>query len=441
MKRGPQNKQRKKLSAGGLIKTIREMVAKVEDPNSSKRNKIPLSDCLMSAFAMFSLKSASLLAFDRHVKDKVLSHNLRTLYKVSQTPSDTYMRDRLDPIDPKGLRKCFLSVFEDAQSGKLLERYKFLDSYLISVDGTEIFNSERVHCNNCCVKNHRDGRTTYHHQILSGVIVHPDMRQVIPLCPEPITREDGAKKNDCERNASHRFLKDLKREHPKLKATIVSDALSANAPYVNKLKNYGYDFIINVKPKGNKTLFEWVDKIDLETTQITKKNNIYTFRYVNGIPLNDTDDVPEVNFIECQAVELKGRREVKKTFTWITSHTINKNNVFQLMQGARARWKIENETFNTLKNQGYNFEHNFGHGKKNLHTVFAHLMMLAFAVDQIQEAACGLFQKALERLGSRRAFWERLRSFFSLALIKNWVDVFEAMGSDGTGFILNPDTS
>ena len=53
------------------------------------------------------------------------------------------------------------------------------------------------------------------------------------------------------------------------------------------------------------------------------------------------------------------------------------------MRAGRARWRIENETFNSLKNQGYEFEHNFGHGEKNLATVFAALMMLAFAIDQI----------------------------------------------------------
>ena len=66
----------------------------------------------------------------------------------------------------------------------------------------------------------------------------------------------------------------------------------------------------------------------------------------------------------------------------------------QLMRAGRARWKIENETFNTLKNQGYCFEHNFVHGKKNLSTVFAFLMMLAFLIDQIQQRCCKLFRQA-----------------------------------------------
>lgn len=77
--------------------------------------------------------------------------------------------------------------------------------------------------------------------------------------------------------------------------------------------------------------------------------------------------------------------------------------------------------------QGYQFEHNFGHGRKNLHTVFTFLMMLAFLIDQIQEAACGLFQAALKSMKRRVRFWERMRSFFTLYLIESWTSLFETM--------------
>lgn len=155
--------------------------------------------------------------------------------------------------------------------------------------------------------------------------------------------------------------------------------------------------------------------------------NQYTFRYVNHVPLNNSKEAPMVNFFECETVEVVGKKEKKKYFSWVTSHEITDKNIYALMLGGRARWKIENETFNTLKNQGYQFEHNFGHGKKNLHTNFAYLMLLAFLIDQVQEAACGLFQAALEGMESRKALWERMRSFFYTYLIDSWSDLFEAM--------------
>ena len=323
MKRGPHHKEKKSLSAPGLLNTVRGVFLGISIPFSKeqdlekrgKKQNITLADCLMSALAMFSLKSPSLLLFDRNRKDRIIMHNLKTLYGIENVPSDTYMRERLDDVQPANLRDCYLSIFHEAQRGKVLEHYEFLNTHLCLVDGSGIFSSQKVHCKNCCEKHHRDGSVTYHHEILGAVIAHPDRRQVIPICPEPITKQDGAVKNDCERNAFHRLLKDLKREHPRLKLTIVSDALSATTPHINELKSLGYDFIINIKPEGNKSLFEWVKGITKQIKWISGKNE-YLFRYVNDVPLNQTENTPQVNFIECEAIEIEGRKVVKRHFSW-----------------------------------------------------------------------------------------------------------------------------
>ena len=438
MKRRPHKKAKKTLSMKGLLGIVRKVFIKI--PRIVKRQKISLSDCLMSALAMFGTKAPSLLAFDGPKLEDTVRHNLQTLYEVSNPPSDTHMREVLDEVDPKALRETFLSVFYEAQRGKLLERYSFFKGYLCLVDGTEIFNSEKIHCKNCCKKEHKDGRVTYHHQILGAVIAHPDCRQVIPLCPEPILKQDGKTKNDCERNAFHRFLIDLKREHPRLNLTICSDALSATAPHINELNSFGYNYIIVAKPAGNRTLYEWVKGITQEIRKTVGKNK-YVFRYVNNIPLNNTKNAPNVNFFECEWIETKGRRVKKGHCGWITSHEVTDKNVYELVCGGRARWKIENETFNTLKNQGYQFEHNFGHGKKNLHTVFAFLMMLAFLIDQVQEATNGLFQKSMEHQKTRRAFWEKMKALFYNYFIETWEDLFIALGPGFKGAKLIIDTS
>ena len=440
MKRGPQQREKKALSAAGLLSIIRNEFRSISAAINSR--KIDLPDCLMSALAMFSIKSPSLLAFDEDRIEPIVEKNLQTLFKIKNVPCDTHMREVLDKVDPKELRKSFLAIFHEVQRGKLLERYAFLGGYLCLVDGTEIFNSEKIHCKNCCQKKHQDGRVTYHHQILGAVLARPDLSQVLPLCPEPITRQDGATKNDCERNAFHRFLNDLKQEHPRLKLTICSDALSANASHIRGLQALNYDFLIVVKPEGNKSLFEWVKGATREVRMTAEKNQ-YIFRYVNNVPINETKDAPQVNFIECEWTEAIGKRQKKGSSAWCTNHKITEKNLYELMRGGRARWKVENETFNTLKNQGYQFEHNFGHGRKNLHTVFALLMMLAFLIDQVQEAACGLFQEALTSMKSRRAFWERMRSFFTLYILRSWQDLFQAMRGrlKFKGSVLIPDTS
>lgn len=444
MKREPHKRENKLLSKKGLLATLQSSFREIGNLKKSGKGStgtITIYNCLMSALAMFNLKSPSLLAFDQVAKEEPLINNLRTLYGVEHTPCDTYMREMLDEVDPRILRQSYLQIFNKLQRGCVLEQYRFLNGYIIAIDGTEIFESERVHCKNCCEKHHKDGRVTYHHQILSGAIVMPGKSQVIPLCPEPITKQDGAKKNDCETNAARRFLDDLRCEHPRLQLTCTFDALYANAPFIEGLTKRKLDYIIVAKPGNNQFLFEFVGGIALRETQVIKDKNVYNFCYINKVPLNNQKDSPEVNFLKCEAIEIEGKITTIKNFCWITSHKITESNVYNLMLGGRVKWKIENETFNTLKNQGYQFEHNFGHGKKYLHTVFATLMMLSFLVDQAQESTDGAFRSALQKLKTRRALWEKIRNLFYTALIKSWDDLFQAIVFGYRTLVIAPNTS
>ena len=114
-------------------------------------------------------------------------------------------------------------------------------------------------------------------------------------------------------------------------------------------------------------------------------------------------------------------------FSWVTDIAVDETNLMALMRGARGRWKIENETFNTLKNQGYHFEHHFGHGNQNLTRVLMHLRMLAFLIDQIQQRCCRLFQSAVKAADGKPRFWRLLRSFFDLCLIPDWETLYRSI--------------
>ena len=187
-------KARKHLSADALFHVVRSGFAHLPEPRYEDGD-ISLTDTLMSAFAMFSLKAPSLLAFDKERAEG----NLQTIYGIQHVPCDTYMRERLDPVSPKWLRPVFTRVFRQLQRGKALEEMVFLDGhYLLALDGTEYFSSKTIHCASCLHRVHRHGSITYAHQMLGAAIIHPDVRAVIPLMPEPIGNHDGADKNDGE---------------------------------------------------------------------------------------------------------------------------------------------------------------------------------------------------------------------------------------------------
>lgn len=194
---------KKHLSASGLIDIIHRQFSKIADPrDNGKRMIIPLKDHLMSGLAVFGLKCSSLLDYDRKRAADYTGHNLRSLYKVERPPSDTYLRQRLDEVAPDSIRPAFKKVFAAFQRGKGLEEYQYMNGcVLISADGSGYFSSGKISCPQCCVKSHRGGKKSYYHQIFAASVVHPDKRNVIPLCPEVILNQDGSAKNDCERNA------------------------------------------------------------------------------------------------------------------------------------------------------------------------------------------------------------------------------------------------
>jgi hypothetical protein len=272
--------------------------------------------------------------------------------------------------------------------------------------------------------------------------VHPALKTVLPVMAEPITRQDGASKNDCERNAAKRLLRQLRQDYPSLKILVVEDSLSANGPHLELLKELDLRYLIGVKPGDHEALFEAVQVRlragQCEEMELTDARGVECgYRFVNDLPLNQAHPEIRVNYLEYW--EIDGEQE--RLWSWITDIRLVRDNVEPLMRGGRARWKIENETFNTLKTQGYELEHNYGHGQQHLATVFALLTLLAFLVDQAQELGCRLFQAARAHFHSRTSLWERLRALFTGFYIADWKTLWEAIATGHAPTPLAPDTS
>lgn len=520
---------RKYLSAEGLLGTIRNQFSKIIPPGElpARSKSMTLTDCLMSALAMFSLKFPSLLKFDENRHEKTIKHNLRTLYGVEQTPSDTYMRERNDEVDPREVRKVYKKIFSQVQRGKGLEEFSYLDNhYLLAGDGTGFCESNTVHCDNCCIKHHKkchikfilnlpenincfkkrsylfvknpkqawqlyyinhdkqviqiditdisglydilqekprkkltscekelikekiisyyraehpEEQVSYYHNMFCAAIVHPDKKLVLPFAPEPIIKTDGASKNDCERNAAKRLYADARREHPHMKLIVVEDALASNVPHLSDLKTQDMRYIIGAKPGDHKFLFDLIKKSEcIEYSHQTNDGIQHRYRYLNQVQLNKSHPDFKTNFLEYWETDKKGNQQ---HFSWVTDIAITNENVYHIMRGGRVNWRIENNTFNTLKNQNYHFSHNFGHGYKNLSTVFGMLMMLAFFVDQVQELYCHLFKKARAKFKSRTSLWERIKGMFVNFFIESWADLFNGIAHGYTHSVLTPNTS
>jgi len=407
-------KESKHLGINALQVRIRKYFESVPDDRKNNK-KISLPDVLSSGFCLFSLKYSSLLKFETEFK--IVHQNIKNIFNITSVPSDTAMRVVLDEINPELIRPIFKNIFHLLQRSKQLDKlsYKINSKkyYILSIDGSGYYSSKSVHGACCLVKKHRDKSITYYHQILGASIVSPDIKTVIPICPEPIIKQDGSNKNDCERNACSRLLDKFRQDHPQLPTIVVEDSLAANEPHIRKLREKKCEYVLGAKQGNHKFLHQKLEfeKIRKNTTihSITEGSIIHQLEFINNIYLNGKGDL-KINCLDYVQKE-KGKKD--KHWTWVTSFNVTKDNVYQIMRIGRSRWRIENETFNTLKNQGYNFEHNFGHGNRYLSTNFSFLMMLAFLVDQVSQLCSKLYQLALERVKSKTTLWEKLRSAIS----------------------------
>ncbi len=414
---------KKHLRFSALRKSVGEVFDQIDDRRQSGKVDYTLHDCLMSALAMMFFQDPSLLSFQRRMQQHMHSSNLTTMFGVEAIPSDAVLRKTVDPIDTADINACFAILFQHLQRGKQLLPYK-LDSghYLIALDGSQYFSSETINCPSCLTYKGTKSKRRYSHQVLQAVMLNPTMRQVIPLAPEPIIKFDGDTKNDCERSAGKRLIGKIRAEHPKLKIMVVCDGLYSNQPFIDVLKVHDMSFILVAKSSDHKVLFQWVEELDgldgVEHMELRDlKGRHHHYRWVNQVPLNGTRNADQVNFFEYW---LKVDEKVTYHNSWVTDQTVSKKNIVELVKAGRARWKIENETFNTLKNQGYHLEHNFGHGRQHLSNNFFVLNLLAFFIHQILDLCDRGYQYCRTKFSSRKEFWNNLRGAIRLMLFRDF---------------------
>jgi hypothetical protein len=387
---------------------------------------------MMSGFALYHLKYPSLLNFEEQTEYECA--NLKSVYGIEKVCSDATMRRVLDTQNPDFIRDWFPKKFVELKKKGILQTYRYpigkKDYLLTATDGVQHFSSKKVSCAHCLSQNHSNGTTTYHHNLSCTVLVNPAHREVFTLAVEPIVLQDGATKQDCERNAAKRLQDFIRDQYPlkerKTPFLFLEDALYANVPHLETLLKNGHHYLVNVKPDSHQTLFGQLKGKEErgllhKETFTTPDQTKHSFEYVSNILLFAGYPTFRTNFIRYTQTTAKGKTTL---FTWITDVPVTPQTLMQIMRAARCRWKIENETFNTLKNQGYHFEHNFGHGNQYLCTFLAYLMFCAFYIDQLVQIGCHLFKQIEHNLQTKSKLWQTMRSLFSMTSQKSMKAIY-----------------
>lgn len=271
----------------------------------------------------------------------------------------------------------------------------------------------------------------YFHSFLGASIVAPGHRQVLPLPAEFIAPQDGAEKQDCERNAAKRWLARHGPAVHQLRPVFLGDDLFACQPIAAAVQQQGGNFIFTCKPASHQTITEYLTGAELEeyrqSTVTRGKRTTAIYRWLSGVPMRATDDALIVNWFSIEILNGKGKRTYYNSF--ITDLPVTTGTVAELAACGRARWKIENETFNVLKSNGYNLEHNFGHGKETLASVLVTLNLLAFAFHTTARLAMLAWRDAVIARGATYRFFEHLRTVTAYVVFENWDHLLQSIAA------------
>jgi hypothetical protein len=410
-----------------LLGFLGTAIAAFPDLRKGKNRHYSMADIARGAFGVFFCQSPSFLAHQQLMEQAQGRNNGRTLFGVQRLPSDNHIRAHLDGVDPQLLRPVFQQTSQYLSREKVLEKFRSVgNTLLVALDGTGYFGSESIHCDQCSVAHHKDGRTMYSHSVVLAAVVAPKLPQVIPLQPEFIRPQDGTDKQDCEQRAARRWLAQVAPQYSELDITLLGDAMYATQPLIQEVLDAQMNYLFTAKEDSHRYLYEEIASLEKlgEVSSLQRKlwtgrkHQIWGYRWANGVRLRNSDDSLNVNWAE---LSISGE-DGKKTFhtAFIGSHLVSEKNVEELVQAARTRWKIENEDINTLKTKGYHFEHNFGHGKRFLAQTLLSLNLLAFlfhTVLELLDRRCALIRATLPR---RDTFFQHVGVLTQYMCFEGW---------------------
>ena len=423
---------RQELTLDAFIQRLKSK--KLTDQRTGQNVQYEVNDAAQAAFAIFFMQSSSFLAGQRHLRQAKGRSNAETVFKMERIPTDTHIRNLLDPVSPSELSEEYRYLLGQMAESGYVSQWYILDRRLaFSLDGVYYFSSKKISCSNCQRHEH-EGGTVYLHSAITPVVVAPGQPYVLPYVPEFITPQDGTEKQDCEINAAKRWVEQEGATLRQYRAILLGDDLYSRQPLCQAALNQVCDFIFVAHRDSHPALYAVVDAVANLGRLTTfshrhwngRHGEIWTYRFLNDVPLRSGDDALLVNWCDLH-ISHEESGEILYRNEWITSLPLKEENTPEVVACGRARWKSENENNNVLKNHGYHIDHNFGHGQEHLATTLLTLNFLAFLIHTIAQVADLIYQQIRRALGSRRTFFNDVEALMRYLIFPDWHTLLKFM--------------
>jgi hypothetical protein len=408
-------------------------VTQLPDHRTRPNRIYEIADAALGAFAVFFVQSPSFLAHQRDMQRRQGQNNAESLFGSDQVPSDPQIRNLLDPIPPEQLAPPFWRVFEQLRDGDYLTAYQgHLGRWLCTLDGTQYYSSQKIHCDRCTTRVVNE-RTYYSHTLVAPVLVAPGENRVIALEPEFVTPQDGVEKQDCELRAAERWLRRNLSHFPAGALTLLGDDLYCHQPFCALVLELHQHFAFTCKPDSHPTLYQEIDLLTkaggvAEVSQRRwngQRYELWRYRYALRVPLR-ADKPLYVNWCEVTITD-EATGQLLYHNSWATDHALTESGLHDFVVAARTRWKSENETNNVLKNYGYHLEHNFGHGQQYLAMVLVMLNLLAFLFHTVLDLCDEQYRRVRAELAARQTFFHDVQALTRYLYFDSWQTLIDFM--------------
>jgi hypothetical protein len=425
----------KPLKYKEMMGMLEKTLAGLPEHRMGANGQYELKDAGLSAFSVFYMQAPSFLSWQQDMEKRKGRNNARSVFGIEKIPSVEQIKNLLDPMDEQGLGPAFWEVYHAFEARGQLRAYEGVKgTQLVSLDGTQHHASQKIHCEHCRVTVRKE-RAYYEHQVLMAVLCAPEQAQVICLEPEFITPQDGHDKQDCEQAAIKRWVRRHASEFTPWGVTILTDDLHCHQPTCELFIEHKMYFILTCKPDSHNTLYEELALLEQVEGAIScqtvrrwngRHHETWVYRWAEQLPLRRWPDVLLVNWCELTVFnESTGEQMFHNA--WATNHDVNEHEVEAIAASGRARWKVENEGINVLKNHGYQFQHNYGHGQQHLANVLLCLLLLAFLVHTVLHLSCETYQAIRQALGARRKFFNDLQALTRYLYFDSWQQLLTYM--------------
>jgi len=360
-------------------------------PDHRKRSTYQVAEILMAGLMLFVFKRGSRNNADMGVRGS-FEKNYRNLFGMRlpvMDSVDVFLRG-LDPCELEKLKRILVSrlVYK-----KVLDKFRFRGHFLVAIDGTGLYSYTYEPFAGCPSKTSKNGNTTWQVYALEAKLVCQAGFSISLATEWLCNSENISEKQDCELKAFYRLAGRLKELYPRLPLILLADSLYPNRNVFEICRRNGWRYIFTFKEGVLPSLWEEINSLQpLGDNVRHRQSRVKEHHKTKGWLTETSMYVKDVcyrekyimNWIEYTSFYSSYAGQPER-FTHLTDLEVDNSSAWELSSHGRMRWKIENEGFNTQKNQGYGLGHKYSRRHFTAMRNYYELLQIAHLINQLTE--------------------------------------------------------